>query len=393
MRRVTTKPRADWRPGLRKYPFGVRAMNAGAAWREDVRYEFSASQIDLIESVADELHAMIREAARAAVEGRLFAQLGIRGEVARLLEASWSDYWAGGRLNERAGALVGRLSLAYDGRDSVKLLGCNYDTGEGLFAASIVQRNWREALAADADQFNGLHEGLVERWEELATGLHSRARIHLACATPDSMREGELVYLAATAAEAGIDTRLLPLQGLGWDGRRFLDDEGQPVSWLAKIYPWQGLADDAFVHKLRSGGMSVLSPLWCWLMSNHGLLALLWHLYPQHPNLCRAVFDPADLGGCDSVTARSLFGLDDAAQCMTVQGQVVSDTGTADALNGSGLGGGVWLETPPIFEDEGMHAVLHAWIVGDKCLGMSVRESEDPRVGPDAAMVPHLFRG
>ncbi|MBP2294910.1 glutathionylspermidine synthase family protein [Azospirillum rugosum] len=388
MRRVIIKPRADWRPGLRKYPYGVRAMNAGAFWREDVRYEFTAAQIDLIESVADELHTMAREAVRAVVEGRLLAQLGMRGEVARLVEASWNDYWASGRLNERAGPLVGRLTLAYDGRDSVRLLACNYDTPEGLFAASIIQRNWREALAADANQFNGLHEGLVERWEELSAGLPARGRVHLTCATPDPVRESELVYLAATAAEAGIGTHLLPLQSIGWDGRRFVDDEGQPMSWLAKIYPWHGLADDTFLHRLRSGGMSALSPLWCWLMSNHGLLAHLWRLYPRHPNLCRAGFDAADLGGGDAVTERSLFGLDDAAQRMIVHGRVVSDTGS-DAFPG----GRVFLETPFIFEEEGVHAVLHAWIVGDKCLGMSVRESADPRVGSDAAMVPHLFRG
>ncbi|WP_448208406.1 glutathionylspermidine synthase family protein [Azospirillum sp. sgz302134] len=363
-------------------------MNAGACWREDVRYEFSASQIDLIESVADELHSMACGAMRAVVEDKLLPQLGVRAELVRLLEASWNDYWAIGRRNERAGGLVGRLTLAYDGRDSVKLLGCNYDTGEGLFAASIIQRNWREALMADADQFNGLHEALVERWEELAAGQPGRARVHLACATPDPVRESELVYLAATAAEAGIDTHLLPLQSVGWDGHRFLDDEGQPMSWLAKIYPWQGLADDAFLHKLRAGGMSVLSPLWCWPMSSHGLLALLWRLYPRHPNLCRAAFDPADLGGCDAVTVRSLFGLDDAAQSMTVYGRTVSDSGAEEYP-----GGAVWLESPPVFEEEGVHAILHAWIVGDKCLGMSVRESADPRVGSDAAMVPHVFRG
>ncbi len=382
------KPRADWRPGLRKYPYGVRAMSAGAFWREDVRYEFSAHQIDLIESVADELHTMLREALRATVDGRALAQLGVRGGVARLLEASWNDYWAAGRLNERAGALIGRLTLAYDGRDSVKLLACNYDTPEGLFSASIIQRNWREALMADANQFNGLHEGLVERWEELAAGMPGRGLVHLACATPDPMRESELVYLAATAAEAGIATHLLPLQSLGWDGQRFIDDEGRSASWLAKIYPWQGLADDAFLQKLRMGGMSMLSPLWCWPMSNHGLLATLWALYPRHPNLCRAALDPEEMAGCDSVTERSLFGLDDAAQRMTAHGRTISDTGSADYP-----GGRVWLETPPIFEEEGVHALLHCWIIGDKCLGMSVRESADPRVGSDAAMVPHIFRG
>ena len=367
------KPRADWRPGLRKYPYGVRAMSAGSAWREDVCYEFSAAQIDLIESVADELHTMIGAAVRYVVENKLYASLGIRGETARLLEASWTDYWSGGRRNERAGGLAGRLTLSYDGRDSIKLLGCNYDTAEGLFAASIIQRNWREAL--------------VERWEELAAGQPGRSRIHLTCATPDPVREGELVYLAATAAEAGIETHLLPLQTIGWDERRFLDDDGQPMSWLAKIYPWDGLTEDAFLHRLRAGGMSVLAPLWCWLWSNHGLLAVLSHLYPRHPNLCRAALDESVIGPCDGVTARGLFGLDAASQRIVEHGMVIVDDGVG------GDHGAVWLETPHGFREDGVHAVLQAWIVGDKCLGMAVRESPDPRVGPEAAMVPHLFRG
>ncbi|AWK86679.1 glutathionylspermidine synthase family protein [Azospirillum thermophilum] len=388
MLRVTTTPRADWRPGLRKYPFGVRAMPAGALWREDVRYEFTATQIDLIESVADELHAMINEAVRSVVDGKLFAMLGIRGEAARLLDASWSDYWSAGRLNQRAGSLVGRLTLAYDGRDSLKLVGCNYDTPEGLFGAAIIQRNWREAQASDANQFNGLHEALVERWEELAGGLPARARVHLTCATPDPQREGELVYLAGTAAEAGIDTHLLPLQSIGWDGRRFLDDEGQPISWLAKVYPWDGLAEDGFLQRLRAGGMSMLAPLWCWLWSNHALLSVLWQLYPRHPNLCRAGLDPSAVEGCDAVTTRALFGLDLAPQRMTERGVLLSDSAVPLPNAGS-----LWMETPQGFVQDDVHAVLHAWIVGDKCLGMAVRESADPRVGPESAMVPHLFRG
>ena len=396
MRRTTIKPRADWRPGLRKYPYGVRAMSAGAGWREDTVYEFTASQIDLIESVADELHSMIAVAVRHVMEHKLFAALGIRGDLARLLEASWLDYWAGGRRNERAGGLAGRLTLAYDGRDSVKLLGCNYDTTEGLFAASMIQRNWREAMAPDANQFNGLHEALVERWEELATGVPGRDRIHATCATPDPVREGELVYLAATAAEAGIDTRLLPLHSIAWDGRRFLDDEGLPISWLAKLYPWDGLADDGFLQRLRSSGMSVLSPLWCWLWSNHGLLAVLSYLYPRHPNLCRAALDPSGVAGAEMVTVRALHGLDGAPTRILKHGSVIADDGP-DIGEDVAAHGAVWLETPPCFREEDTRAVLHAWVIGDKCLGMGVRESTDPRLGsgtgPDSAMIPHLFRG
>lgn len=386
MRRVTTKSRVDWRPGLRKYPFGVRAMGAGAGWREDVRYEFTVAQIDLIESVADELHGLILQATRSVIERKAFGSLAIPSGPARLIEASWNDYWAGGRGNERAGGLVGRLTLAYDGRDAIKLLACNYDTCDGLFTASIIQRNWLEAMCGDADQFNGLHSGLIERWEELSAGS-GREHIHLTCYTPDSRREGELVYLSATAADAGIASDLLPIQAIGWDGRRFRDAEGGPIAWLGKIYPWEAMIDDAFGQHLRSGGLSVLEPLWRWVPSLHGFLAFLWYFYPQHPNLCRAALEKSDLSSSDAVTIRSNFGLDHAAVRMIEHGKIIGDTNVDDIP-----GGFLCLETPTTFVEEDMHAVIDAWIVGDKCLGMTVRESKDARVGPESATVPHLFR-
>jgi len=388
MRRVKATGRVDWRPGLRKHPYGLAAAPAGALWREDVRYEFSAPQIDLIESVADELHGMIREALRAVVEDKLLSDLGLRGEAARLVDASWSDYWRPGGINERAGCLAGRLTLAYDGRDSLKLLACNYDVAPGLFAAALVQRNWQEAQAPDALQFNGLHEALIERWEELAHGVPGRERLHLACATPDPMGEGELIYLAATAAEAGVETVLLPLQDIGWADGRFRDQHGEAISWLAKLYPWEALGSDDFVQRLRSAGMGLVEPAWCWAASNHGLLAVLWHLYPGHPNLCRAALDDSALGPAEAVTVRSLFGLDHAVTRLGEHGRLVAEGGAV-----AEPGGWLWLETPPSFEQDGVHAVLDAWIVGDKCLGMTVREAPGPLVGPDASVVPHLFRG
>ncbi|MGQ9369639.1 glutathionylspermidine synthase family protein [Azospirillum sp. ST 5-10] len=388
MRRFSATPRANWRPGLIRYPFGMAAVGAGARWREDVRYEFSAQQIDLIESVADELHGMLREAVRRVLVERCLPALGIRADGARLVEAGWADYWRQGGVNERAGGLVGRLTLAYDGRDSLKLLGCNYDVPDGLFAAAIVQRNWREALAPDADQFNGLHEGLVERWEELASGAFGRERVHLACAVPDPEREGETAYLAATAAEAGIPAKIVALQGIGWDGVRFRDPDGEAIAWLHKHHPWEDLVESGFAASLRAGGMAILEPAWRWPLSNHALPALLWSLYPGHPNLCRATADEAGLHDVEAVTVRSFFGLDHPTERITVRGEPVADTGPMVA----NPGGWLWLETPPLFQQDGAYAVLHAWIVGDKCLGMSVRESADPRVGPDSAVVPHLFR-
>lgn len=386
MRRTTIIPRADWRPGLRKYSFGSAAAPAGDGWCEEIRYDFSAQQIDLIESVADEVHVMVRGAVGHAMQERLLPLLGVQGEMARLTETTWQDYWRGGAVNDRAGGLVGRLTFAYDGRDSLKLLACNYDSADGLFIAAIIQRNWLELQGPRFDQFNGLHVALVERWEEMNDGRH----LHLTCLTPDPAREGELAYLAATAAEAGVGTTLLPLQDIRWDGSRFRDRDRAVITRLAKLYPWEAMAEDAYARNLRMGAMGVVEPAWRWLMSNHGLLSVLWRQYPRHPNLCRAATDSGSLGGCDVVLSRSFLGLDHARTRIMVHGQVVSDSDPAAAVT---AGGTVWMEMPPLFEHDKGYAVIDAWIVGEKCMGMTVRESPDPLVGPEARIVPHIFRG
>ncbi len=92
MRRAPVVPRVDWRPGLRRYPYGVPAMGAGASWREDARYEFAPWQIDLIESVADELYALMRAAARQVVEDKLWSTLAFPPDAVRLMETSWQDH-------------------------------------------------------------------------------------------------------------------------------------------------------------------------------------------------------------------------------------------------------------------------------------------------------------
>lgn len=385
MRRTTIIPRADWRPGLRKYSFGADASPAGERWSEEVRYDFSAQQIDLIESVADEVHVMVRGAVRHVMEERLLPRLGVQGDIARLTETTWHEYWRGGVVNDRAGGLAGRLTFAYDGRDSLKLLSCNYDVPDGLFIAAIIQRNWLELQGPRYDQFNGLHVALVERWEEIDDGRP----LHLTCLTPDPAREGELVYLAATANEAGLPATLLPLEDIRWDGSRFRDHERAVISRLVKLYPWSAMAEDAYARSLRLGAMGVVEPAWRWLMSHHGLLPLLWQLHPRHPNLCRAVTDPAALSGCDVVLSRGFFGLDHARTRIMVQGQVVSDSAPGEPAGGHE----VWMEMPPLFEHDKGYAVIDAWIVGEKCMGMSVRESHDPRLGPDSRVVPHIFRG
>ena len=54
-----------------------------------------------------------------------------------------------------------------------------------------------------------------------------------------------------------------------------------------KLYPWEWvLGDDFGKHVIRSLPETTwIEPLWKTLLSNKALLAVLWEMYPGHPNL------------------------------------------------------------------------------------------------------------
>jgi glutathionylspermidine synthase len=71
------------------------------------------------------------------------------------------------------GKLETRFDLRYDGNGPPKLLEYNADTPTSVFETAVFQWNWfgdavaRQIIPRDADQFNSLHERLIEGWKLL----------------------------------------------------------------------------------------------------------------------------------------------------------------------------------------------------------------------------------
>ena len=60
--------------------------------------------------------------------------------------------------------VYGRFDLRYDGKSPAKLLEYNADTPTTLLEASLLQWHWKTDVFPDDDQWNSIHEKLVERW-------------------------------------------------------------------------------------------------------------------------------------------------------------------------------------------------------------------------------------
>jgi len=88
-----------------------------------------------------------------------------------------------------------------------------------LLEASVIQWHWLEERFPERDQFNSIHEKLAARWQE--SGLHSC--VHFACIRDHSEDFATTVYMQDTAIQAGLETKRLFIDEIGWDGRHFLD--------------------------------------------------------------------------------------------------------------------------------------------------------------------------
>jgi glutathionylspermidine synthase len=194
-----------------------------------------------------------------------------------------------------------------------------------------------------------------------------------------------VAYLEETAKQAGITTVPVAVEDLGWDPdlHRLLDAQNRVVMNCFKLYPWEDMFADSFGPLLLDRSMDHvrwIEPPWKALLSNKALLALLWELYPDHPNLAPAYLDgPRDM---TEYVAKPLHGREGA-------GIVVDAMPSAEQLH---IAGGYCyqqrLELPSF---DGNHPVLGSWIIGDQSAGLGIREQDGLVTDTYARFVPHAI--
>ena len=108
------------------------------------------------------------------------------------------------------------------------------------------------------------------------------------------------------------------------------------MNGIFKLYPWEWVLSDEFgKHVLRSLPETLwLEPLWKTLLSNKALLAVLWELYPGHPNLLPSYLNtPSDL---TSYVQKPLLGREGASM------QIVTPSGSQSTYGQYGAEGFVY---------------------------------------------------
>ncbi|AIF48310.1 glutathionylspermidine synthase family protein [Dyella japonica] len=367
MRRIASTPRADGRQRLEAQGFRFHTIDGEPYWREDVCYVFDADQIDVLEAATNELHALCLEAVDRVVRHARYADLGLDERAATLIERSWWD---------REPALYGRMDLSCDGASPPRLLEYNADTPTALFEASVAQWYWLQDTAPDADQFNSIHEALVERWRTLPPASH----VHFAACYESTEDALTCDYLVDTCLQAGHRATALDVEQVGWSGKDFIDLDNAPIERLFKLYPWEWMLAEPFAQHLPQTRLRWFEPAWKMVLSNKAILPLLWEFFPGHPNLLPASRRRGDLQG--AVVRKPYWGREGA-------GVVVLDAGSAE---GPVTEPCIYQAFSPLPVFDGRHALVGSWVVGDNAVGIGLREDDDRVTRNTSCFVPHLFR-
>ena len=272
MRRIASPPRADWQKRVEAAGLLWHTGEQHAYWNEAAFYEFTAKEVDLLASATNELEEMTRQAAQYAIDNRLYLRMGIPELAVPLIERSWVA---------EPPSLYGRFDLMYDGCHPPKLLEYNADTPTSLLEAAVVQWYWLEETHPTSDQFNTIHERLIALWRDLTPHIPRR---HVDfCSMDDTEDWTTTTYLADTAQQAGLESSIFMIEEIGWDGAQFVGTHDQLLTTVFKLYPWEWMVREEFGKYLAVADTVWLEPPWKMLLSNKGILPVLWELYPGHP--------------------------------------------------------------------------------------------------------------
>ncbi|MCM2449213.1 glutathionylspermidine synthase family protein [Agrobacterium vitis] len=383
MKRITVAERPDWRDKARAVGFGFHEMYGEPYWVDDAAYVFSLEEIETrIEAPSQELHDMCMDLIGDIVGNEeALDRLAIPDDLRDVVRRSWQ---------RQDLHLYGRFDLAYDGEGPAKLLEYNADTPTSVFETAYFQFNWLTdqqalgALPADADQYNLLQESLVEAFEQFP----KQSIFHFAAMTENEEDRGTTVYLMDCALQAGHRVELLDIGDIGIDEEgRFTDLQDRVIDQCFKLYPWEFMLREPFSRQLARSGDVFVEPAWKSILSNKGLLPLLWQRHPNHPNLLPSFF-------ADDPSASSL-GDYVRKPLLSREGENVTlfQGGTESLVSPGGYGeeGFIVQAYAPLFKSEAGFAVLGSWIVRDRACALGIREARSRITANLSRFVPHVI--
>jgi glutathionylspermidine synthase len=381
MKKVACEERPGWRSYAESVGFEFHTFDGEPYWDETAYYQFNLRQIEQdLEEPTEELHQMALGLVDDVIrDEEKLKQLAIPEKFWDFVADSWRN---------KAPSLYGRLDLVYDGTGPAKLLELNYDTPTSLFETGFFQWVWLEdqimrgKVPQGADQFNSLQDQL----EAAFANLPLANPLYFASVANSIEDKGTVMYLMDIAKQAGVDSRFIELEQLGEASGQLVDLEGYAIGGLFKLYPWEFMLQEDFASVILSSQTQWLEPGWKMLLSNKGILPLLWQKYQGHPNLLESHFEqPGQSFGAGWVR-KPLFSREGAnVELVTHSGEKISEPGPyADSPFIRQK-----LQPLPKFGDS--YSMIGSWVVGNSAAGIGIREDNSLITKDSSRFLPHII--
>ncbi len=180
---------------------------------------------------------------------------------------------------------------------------------------------------------------------------------------------------------------------------RLVDADARVIGTLFKLYPWEDFLRDDGADALAGSGTRFLEPPWKALVSNKGILAILWEMFEGHENLLPTFL--ADDRGSPAWERAARAGAFDRG---TVQKPIFSREGAGVRIDGPD---GAPIEASastaydahptvlqayaPLPDMGGFHPVMGTWIVGETCVALGIREDRSRITQDLSRFKPHYI--
>ena len=321
---------------------------------------------------------MCLEAVQHVIEHKLYSKFAIPEKAIALIEKSW---------NEDAPSIYGRFDFGFDG-NNLKLFEFNADTPTSLFEAGIVQWFWLQDFASHKDQFNSVHERLIDYWKYLKSYLYD-GPLHFTCVKQSLEDLTTVEYLRDCAIQAGITAKLVFIDDIGWDQEKceFTDLEDEEIKNIFKLYPWEWMVNEPFFDQLLLNPQVYwIEPAWKMILSNKAILPVLWKLFPNCPYILECYFENENT--LTDYVRKPIYSREGANIQIVKNGEVREETKGI-----YGKEGYICQKTfnIPRFDDK--TPVIGSWIIGQQPSGMGIREDDSLITGNTSCFIPHLING
>lgn len=385
MKRLNTQERINWKEKAEEVGFQFHTMYGEPYWDESSMYMFTLDQVENdIEDPSTELHSMCKEAVNEIVKSEeLMIKMGIPPNMLDYVKNSWSN---------KEQELYGRFDLAYDGINPVKMLEYNADTPTSLFEASQFQWSWLEdkvedgTLPPNSDQFNNIYDSLVERFKEMflpGEDIHFTSVGGL-----ENLEDyGTVETLAWTARDAGLGAHYTKLEDIGLsESEQFVDDQSRVIGSLFKLYPWEDMLFDDYSQYLKNARCRMIEPAWKSLVSNKGILPVLWKMFPGHKNLLPSYW-ANETHNLKNYVTKPIFSREGASINIFENGNIIESSSNRE-----------YDDNPIIIQEyfelptfDVYKPIIGSWIVGEKCVGMGIREDKSRITQDLSRFKPHFI--